>query len=80
MAKNIAREQAICIFFCHKYTESNVKKLLKRMETFEDVDICYDNDPLQPVLLCNEKINSEPLKYKRYNTSSFLIENSLIKQ
>ncbi|KAI8074244.1 uncharacterized protein B0P05DRAFT_547850 [Gilbertella persicaria] len=78
MVKNIAREQAICIFFCHKHTESNVKKLLKRMESFEDVDICYDKNPLQPILLYNERIDCEPLRYKRYNTSSFLIENSLI--
>ena len=67
MVNNIGREQAICIFFCHKYTESNVEKLLKRMERFEDVDICYEKNPLQPMLLCNDRIDSEPLKCKRYN-------------
>jgi hypothetical protein len=74
--KDITKEQAICIFFCHEYTEPNVKKLLKRMESFEDVDICYDKDPLQPILLCNERIDSEPLNYKRYNNSSILKKNS----
>lgn len=72
MVKDITREQAICIFFCQKYTESNVEKLLKRMENFEDVDFCYDENPLKPILLSNERIDSEPLKYKRYNNSSIL--------
>lgn len=77
MAKDITREQAICIFFCQKYTESNAEKLLKRMENFEDVDICYDKNPLQPMLLfCNEKIDFEPLKYKRYNISSLLTDTT----
>ena len=79
MVKNRSREQAICIFFCHKYTEANVEKLLKRMESFEDVEVCYDKNPLQPMLLCNKRIDSEPLMYKRYNTSLFLTEKSLIK-
>ncbi|KAI7901361.1 uncharacterized protein BX663DRAFT_514215 [Cokeromyces recurvatus] len=54
------------------------EQFLKRMESFEDVDVCYDNNPMQPMLLCNERIDSEPLKYKRYSISPVLIENSLI--
>jgi hypothetical protein len=70
MVENITREQAICIFFCQEYTEPNVKELLEKMESFEDVDICYDEDPFEPKLLCNKRIDSEPLKYRRYNSSS----------
>lgn len=65
---DITREQAVCIFFCEKYTQSNVAKLLKRLDNIEDVDICFDENPLKPFLLPNSRINTEPLKYKRYDT------------
>lgn len=48
---DITREQAICIFFCRKYTQFNVVILLKRMDSFEDVDICFDENPCKPFLL-----------------------------
>ncbi|KAI7896772.1 uncharacterized protein EV154DRAFT_395418, partial [Mucor mucedo] len=62
----ITREKAICIFFCQDYTEFNVKELLKKLENFEDIDICYDEDPFKPMLLCNKRIDSNPQKYKKY--------------
>lgn len=64
--KNITRGQAICIFFCEKYTEANMEKLLRKMETFEEVDICYENNPLKPLIQSNAAVDSESSKYKRY--------------
>jgi hypothetical protein len=69
IVKNIKREKAICIFFFQDYTEFNVEKL-EETGKFEDVDICYDEDPLIPILLCNKRIDSNPQKYKKYNSSS----------
>lgn len=49
-------------------------ELLKRWDNFEDVDICFDKNPLKPFLLANARIDSKLLKYKRYNTSKSLLE------
>ncbi|KAI8339787.1 hypothetical protein EDC96DRAFT_427679, partial [Choanephora cucurbitarum] len=62
----ITREKAICIFFYQDYTEFNVEKLLKKLENFEDVDICYDENPFKRILLSNKRIDSNPQKYKKY--------------
>jgi len=59
---DITREQAICIFFCQAYTQSNAANLLRRMNSFEDVDVCFDKNPYKPFLLANIKIGSEHLK------------------
>lgn len=65
----VTRERAICIFFCQEYTESNVRKLLKRMESFEDVDICYEENPFKPCIQSNARIESEPSRYKKYTST-----------
>lgn len=61
---NITREQAICIFSCREYTQFNMAILLKRMDSFEDVDICYDENPYKPFFITNVQIESEHPKYK----------------
>lgn len=38
------------------------------MDSFEDVDVCFDENPYKHFLLANVKIDSEHLKYKRYRT------------
>jgi hypothetical protein len=67
---NITRNQAICMFFHVEYNEQNVAKFSKKIEDFEEVDICYENDPKVPVLVARTKIFSEPLNYKLYMASS----------
>lgn len=77
MVEAITREQALCIFFCLEYTESNVTIALKKAEAIKDVDVCFEENPYKPLLHCNERINSNPLKYKRYRSSLHLVENDV---
>lgn len=49
-------------FFCLEYAQSNVAKILRRMDSFEDVDVCFDENPYKPFLLANVQIDSEHLK------------------
>ncbi|KAI7900805.1 uncharacterized protein BX663DRAFT_516593 [Cokeromyces recurvatus] len=75
MVEDITREQALCIFFCLKHTESNVTIALKKAGTIKDVDVFFEENPYKPLLHCNERISSNPLKYKRYRSSLHLVEN-----
>ncbi|KAG2218961.1 hypothetical protein INT45_008385 [Circinella minor] len=62
----ITRQQAICMFYCEEYTKENVIKLNKRIAEMEDVEICFMNDPLSPLLQCEKRINQNPFLYNRY--------------
>ncbi|KAG1140683.1 hypothetical protein G6F37_012940 [Rhizopus arrhizus] len=64
----ISKEQAVCIFYCQAYNESNVAELTKRIEEMKDVDICYLEDPTEPILACIITINSRPFRYHLYPT------------
>ena len=64
----ISREQAVCIFYCQAYNDSNVAELTKRIEEMKDVDICYLQDPTEPILACVMTINSRPFSYHLYPT------------
>jgi hypothetical protein len=66
---NITREQAICMFFCKEFNEENIKTLVKRIDDMKDIDVCYRDDPTDPVLVSNSMINGYPFKYNRYNPS-----------
>ncbi|KAG0163497.1 hypothetical protein DFQ29_003047, partial [Apophysomyces sp. BC1021] len=52
------------------FNEHNRIKLLKRIDDFGDIDICYKTDPEKPVLVLKATIHAHPLTYKRYLTSS----------
>ena len=62
----ITRQQAICMFYCEKYTQENVAKLSERIEEMEDVDICSLNDPTSPLLQCQKRIHQNPFLYNMY--------------
>lgn len=36
------------------------------MESFEGVDIFFDEDSFKPLIICNKRINFSPEKYKIY--------------
>ncbi|KAI8973791.1 hypothetical protein BDF20DRAFT_823931 [Mycotypha africana] len=62
----ITRQQALCMFFIKEYTEENVKKLEKKLEEIEDVEICYIDDPTEPVLINKVKIIQNPFRFQSY--------------
>ncbi|KAI7897741.1 uncharacterized protein BX663DRAFT_444490 [Cokeromyces recurvatus] len=48
------------------YTEENVKKCVEGMKKFGDVEICYNIDPKQPVIVTKERIRKLPNSYHLY--------------
>lgn len=54
--------------FCLEYTKSNVVKFLQDLEKIKDLDICFDEVPYKPLLLCNKTIDSNRLEFKRYHS------------
>lgn len=62
----ITREEAICLIFCEEKNEDNISRLSKRIELMGDIDICYETDPQQPVLLPIVRINANQFTFHRY--------------
>jgi hypothetical protein len=63
---NITRNQALCMFYAEKYTEVNVNLLSKRLESYGEIEICYETNPLKPVLVTKTRIWADPFSFKRY--------------
>ncbi|KAL7326707.1 hypothetical protein PS15p_209001 [Mucor circinelloides] len=80
----ISREQAICMFYCEPYNESNVVKLSKLIDDMNNIEICYSDDPTEPMLLCQTRINQNSVKFKTYISrnviSSRIIENEMVQE
>jgi hypothetical protein len=62
------RERAVCMFYCEEFNDKNVARLLKRIEDPGELDICYENDPVKPVLVLRTRILAELYIYKRYES------------
>lgn len=46
------------------YTEENVKKYNNRLnKDFGNVEICYNTEPNQPMLVSMERIRNDPERY-----------------
>jgi hypothetical protein len=71
----ISREEAICILYCEKYTEANVETLSKRINEMIDIEICYNNDPYEPMLQCIKRIYGSPNVYHLYLSNKSLQES-----
>lgn len=54
------------MFFYVDYTDENVANYRKKIEEFEDVDICYNVDERQPVLVSKQRIRGDPITYRKY--------------
>ncbi|KAI7902287.1 uncharacterized protein BX663DRAFT_71055 [Cokeromyces recurvatus] len=66
----ITRERAICMLFGATYSDENCKKYVKIIDELEGLDICYNEDPMEPIVISTFKINAYPLKYSTYNSKT----------
>jgi hypothetical protein len=64
----VAREQALCIFYCEPFTKSNAEKFSKIIDDLENVEICYYDDPKRPCLQCTKTIYSRPFEIHTYKS------------
>lgn len=66
METTITREQALCMLFYVDFTENNVKKYSQMLENSGNLEICYNVDPRQPILVSSARIREDPLTYRKY--------------
>ncbi|KAI8889955.1 hypothetical protein K501DRAFT_290645 [Backusella circina FSU 941] len=62
----LTKNQAICMFFYVDYTEENVKIYKKKIEEFEDSELCWNIREQEPILVMKHRIRGDPLTYQKY--------------
>lgn len=65
-SREISRDLALCMFFYVDFNEENVFDCEKRLYEFGEFEICYNADPLQPVLVSINRIYGDPFTYQCY--------------
>ncbi|KAG0182941.1 hypothetical protein DFQ29_001085 [Apophysomyces sp. BC1021] len=60
MTAAITREQAICMFYYVDFTEENVLKYTQKIDDLNEIEICYNTNPRQPVLATKQRILGDP--------------------
>ncbi|KAI9278199.1 hypothetical protein BDA99DRAFT_473273 [Phascolomyces articulosus] len=63
---NITEGQALCMLFSMECTEENISLLTKKLESYEELLLCYETHPLNPVLVTKSRVFSLPYTFKRY--------------
>lgn len=64
---SISREQPICIFYCKEFNEENVRRLLKKIDTLEE--LCYDDDPKYSLLVT--RVRARQFSYSHLHSIIF---------
>ncbi|KAG2227450.1 hypothetical protein INT45_007475 [Circinella minor] len=67
---NITEGQALCMLFSMECTEENISLLTKKLESYEELLLCYETHPLNPVLVTKSRVFSLPYTFKRYMIES----------
>ncbi|KAI8880788.1 hypothetical protein K501DRAFT_190514 [Backusella circina FSU 941] len=67
--KTITREQAICMLYCVPFNDENVKKFVPTTDALKSLEICYKEDPMEPIVISIYKMNAYPFLYKRYSVN-----------
>jgi hypothetical protein len=62
----LSRDLAICMFFYVEYTKDIIKECKEPMKVLENVEICYNIDPKQPILVSKESIRRDLQSYHLY--------------
>ncbi|KAI7902289.1 uncharacterized protein BX663DRAFT_510634, partial [Cokeromyces recurvatus] len=57
------------MLFGATYSDENCNKYVKIIDELEGLDICYNEDPMEPIVICLKKIKNNPLQYRTYPDS-----------
>lgn len=63
---NCSRDFALCVLFGMDFTPANVIKANSKLESYGDLEVCYDSSEINPILVPKNRINYDPYTYKRY--------------
>jgi ASC-1-like (ASCH) protein len=70
----ITREQAICMLYCVAFNDENVKKFVPTIDALKSLEICYKEDPMEPMLISLKSLEAHTVKYRKYPTIQSLEE------
>lgn len=59
-----------CMFFYVDYTKENVKIYKKKIEEFDDFELCWNIREEEPVMVMKNRIRGDPLNYWKYPDES----------
>ncbi|KAI9257697.1 hypothetical protein BY458DRAFT_518658 [Sporodiniella umbellata] len=59
----ISRNRAICMLFYVEFTKENLEKYKRKIESFGNIEICYNVKPNEPVLVPTKRIRESPHLY-----------------
>ncbi|KAI9282177.1 hypothetical protein BY458DRAFT_497414 [Sporodiniella umbellata] len=76
----ISRERALCMLHCAPFTKENVKKYAQVIERSENLEICYMENPMEPMITSNFKINGCPFRFHRYPSETVLVPTNETKK
>jgi hypothetical protein len=62
---NIAKNQAICMFYYVEYTLENVTKYRNILES-RNYEICFNTNEYEPVLVMKQSMLGNTLTYRKY--------------
>ncbi|KAG0937917.1 hypothetical protein G6F29_008452 [Rhizopus arrhizus] len=65
-------EQALCMLHCAPYNNENAKKYAQMVDNLKNFEICYMENPMEPIIISNLKINNQSFRYKRYSSKKGL--------
>ncbi|KAI9282178.1 hypothetical protein BY458DRAFT_497415 [Sporodiniella umbellata] len=66
----LTREQALCILHHAPFNEKNAKKYVEMLDNSEGLEVCYMEDPLEPIIMSNFRINRHPFRFQRYSNEN----------
>jgi hypothetical protein len=62
----ITREQALCMLHCAPYNNENAKKYAQMVDNLKNLEICYMENPMEPILTSLKMIEANSSKYHTY--------------
>lgn len=54
---NCSRDFALCVLFGMEFTPANVIKANSKLESYGDLEVCYDSSERNPILVPKNRIN-----------------------
>lgn len=61
------------MLYCVAFNDENVKKFVPTIDALS-LEICYKEDPMEPMLISVKSLEAHPVKYRRYPTTLSLEE------
>lgn len=62
------------MLYCVPFNDENVKKFVLTIDALKSLEICYKEDPMEPMLISLKSLEAHTVKYRKYPTTQSLEE------